>query len=520
MEQLVNERQIVEHKLVFGLKSARWQAILQWLTYIFYGICFGMIPALFKLSNLPSAKPDMIEIMGAINLVLITSFSIAIISWSFASDLKQNHPHYYYLMHLLNGILMIVPTIMVSALPITTQGQTSSLDLATNIFWRQSLALIGLAIHSVLMIGFNCFLWIRFKRTYALTQARLQLANPLWILLLAAPLTTFMGAKFNLDNLPEATWYLIVLASPGMWLITTIISATIILWIRRNRHVLLGDLTNERLVIINDWDYLKNGALFSAMIGSATFLIAFNWNNINTMTGFLAVEISINIVLIAIMATIGIIRQLIDFKSKTWLKIQTWCKKQDMLLIFELLFVVLILKALVLQIVGLISLNWQSDANLSPLAFQLAIISTISAIVYLSFKPFLIQNISIRNNWSLIAMIVAALMMFVFITVFASLFGIDDQFPPFLPALMLALALIALTISIVSQIISFTKAWTKAALQLIANDADLTASDQQTILTDRDQSRYEQGQAPLTTNDYIDQAYVDQVHQREHQILN
>lgn len=520
MEQLAKNHQIVEHQLVFGAKPVRWQAILQWLSYLFYGIAFGMIPALFKLSNLPSAKPDMIEIMGAINLILISCFSIAMISWMFASDLKQNHPYWYYLMHLINAILMLIPTVLVAITPITTQGQTSSLDLATNIYWRQMLALIGLAIHSVVLVGFSAFLWNRFKRTYALTKSRFAIAMGLWWLLLAAPLTTFIGAKFNLDNLPEATWYMIVLATPGVWLINVIVNASAILWIRRNRHVLLGDLTNERLVTISDWDYLKNGALFSAMIGCATFLLAFNWNNVNQFSNLLGLEIALNLILIAIMATIGIIRLLVDFKSQPWLKIQTWCKKQDMLFIFELLFVIMILKAMVLQAVGLISLNWQNDANLSPLAFQLAIVSTISTVVYLSFKPFLIKNISIRNNWSLIAMIVAALMIFVFITVFASLFGIDDQFPPFLPALMLALVLLAITFSIISQIINFTKGWTKASEKLVINDPILSASDHQTILNDRDQNRYQQGQPPLATNEYIDQAYVDQVHQQEQRILN
>ena len=56
--------------------------------------------------------------------------------------------------------------------------------------------------------------------------------------------------------------------------------------------------------------------------------------------------------------------------------------------------------------------------------------------------------------------------------------------------------------------------------KLIVNDPILSASDRQTILNDRDQNRYEQGQPPLATNEYIDQAYVDQVHQQEQRILN
>lgn len=525
MEQLAKKSAYVEDNLRVGIRSWRWESVLQWISYIFYGICFGMIPALFKLSNLPSAKPDMVEIMGAINLVLVSFFSVTIVSWSFATDLKQHHKYLYYLIHIANGILLLIPTIMVAMVPITTQGQTSSLDVATNIYWRQMLLLIGLAIHSMVMIGISVGLWISFRRFYGLTKTRLLLANILWIFILSGQIMTFIGAKFNLDNLPETTWYMIVLAAPAMWLITTLVGACAILWIRRKRHILLGDLTYERLVSISDWDYLKNGALFASMVGSATFLIAFNWNNINQMDNFLWVEIVLNILMIVTMATIGIIRLLIDFKSRPWYMIQRWCKKQDMALIFETLFTIMIVKALVLQIVALFNLNWQSDANFHPLAFQLGIVTTVSAMVYISFKPFILQNVTFRNIWSVVAFVACALMIFVFITVFASLFGIDDQFPPFLPALILAFTTVAIAIGLISQIVVFSKTWLnkkeqKLSAKLVEKDPQMQVSDSKTILKERDQAAFNAGYEPPIKNPYVDQSYVEQVQNHQQQILN
>ena len=545
LEQLSHQQLNINEPTNVGIGRFSFEAILQWISYIVYGVIAGMIPALFKLANLPSAKPDMVEIMGAINLVLSFAFSIGFVCWMFATDLKQQHRYLYYLSHLINALALLLPTILVAITPITTQGQTSSQDVATNIYWRQMLIVIGLAVHSVIMAALSGFLWVRFHKDYGLTQSRLVFVNLGWIVLLLGPIATFVGASYNLDNLPDITWYMITLATPLVWLLTTITSAIMMLWVRRKRHILLGDLTHERLVTISDQEFIKTGALFSAMVGAAVFLIAFNWENINQVDPLMWAEVALNVILIAIMATIGIVRFSFDlvnqrreakqfdhdrdnkfsWKLKPFTKMQMWCKQQDMLLIFESLFMVLIVKALIFQVIGLITFDWQNNANLHPLPFQLAICTTLCATIYLSFKPFVVPKVAIYNLWSTVAMVMAALATFVFISVFASLYGIDDQFPPFLPALLISFTLFALGCALLSQIILYSGSWSKRRLERLnqqyqVSDPLLQVSDPKAILAQRAIDQEQGGRAPDPENHYIDQAYVKAVQNRESQILN
>ena len=439
-----NKEAVISNQEIVG-KSWRFDALFKILSYLLYGVFFGVLPATFKITNDSAVDQNPIVISSIVGLLAIAIFSIAIVYWMFKGDVKHHLPLVYSIAHLINALTLSVGVLL------TTILYPNQADLTSRVFLTMVYFGAWAVVMPLVMIG----LLFTSRKKFPLSWSKAPFAFFSWIILALVQVMIYLSQSAISDGkADERTLFLAI--SLVVFVLAALVFLFSIIYIHRFRDVLLDERAEFEIQSIHDWESAKVLSIVSAAVASMTYLVVLLWDQAVEFAHFaLFIDLVLNAIIVVAYIAIVVYIKTVNVQNKQKLyRISKFFKSIDNTLLLEMFVWFIIVKSALIQ--GVLINDNDLITNDYVLMTLISFASITLLYVVTTIGSLNIPNI--RNVASSSFVIVFSVISVIFTIVFnTALDGGAQYAPKWLTLVMLLITLIGISISLIIKISTISK---------------------------------------------------------------
>lgn len=451
---------VVSTKSIQAPKS-KFEIFFKLISYIFYGFLFGMLAASFKFAD--TSEQIQVETSSVIAVFAISFLSIAVIYWTFKGDIRRYIPVNYYLVHLLNAILLVLGVFIISWFPI---GNGTQAQIKDNIVERQFIVMISMFVWAIVMSLMIIISFARVKKLFPLSWTKIGYTSLILMLFAFTNLFIFLAAINYRDDKTDASTIMQVVGF-SIYLVSFILFVLGITYIKVYRDILLGERTDYEIQTIRDWDNVKVLSLISSSIAVITFIIIIFWDQTIKLNSVVYAELIVDVIFVLSYLFVIIVswKNAKDSSSKG--RFTQAFKSIDSIMLLEVIAWIILMKTAIIQ-GGLISAQGD-NVNNEDLFISGAIAYASIIILYLIATIFNVQTPNLKNSSISIATIVGAIFLESVVLAFVSEYDVISH-PVWLSLFMVFPLLLGISISLIIRVWMVGKIFKGREQQIIVSN--------------------------------------------------
>lgn len=442
------------------IRGKKWklESLFRIASCIFYGFFFGMLPASFKFSS-PSSD-YIVEITSIIGLLAIALMSIMVIYWTFKGDIRKHLYVNYYIVHMMNALLLSVGVLVLAFFPISFNSNIA----LENVRQRQFILMICLILWSIFMSLILLFSFMRVKKLFPLSWSKIVYSQLIFVITGLMHVLFFLAAVSEYNGKSDNTKIFLIL-SLLTYVLATILFVFALSYIKVYRDILLGERTDFEIRAIKDWEDAKILSIIVSTVASIVFIFSLTKDKIQDLNIFVYIEIAVDAIFILLFLLISLGLRLVD---KNTSKLLDLVKSIDYILMLEVFVWIILVKTTVIQGIC-VSVNQNLlPSEITSFYISAAIAFGSIALLYIIAIVMSINIPNLRNVAMSISSVVASILLALFTLTFTTTFAIPQlELTQWLPLFMLLTMVLGTTISLVLRVFDVSKIFKSSSFKYI-----------------------------------------------------
>ncbi|MGL4343526.1 MAG: hypothetical protein ACRCRZ_03100 [Metamycoplasmataceae bacterium] len=444
-------------------KNPRWEKYLRVLIFALYSAFFAIIPSIFIFSNvsLSTQSINLSEIIMIFTVLVLGIFSIYAIYWIFGDSFRRVFWKKYYIIHLINSLLLSLVVIMMS-IPLWKLIDPSGLTIEQDILERLQYYLIFLGVWAFSFLASLSYVVLSVRKRFPINFLKFKFITFITFLFFSIAILAFVlanlivqqGSATNLGLIFE----IIIIAIAVLSIILIVFSY---IYVKLFKDTILANKTEKEIRQIENTKlltFLLKSSIFAGLLIFGIALLS-KIPSINSSINWISiVEISIDAIFVVGFGTVIFLQKKATLKQKR--STIPFINSLDSILFFKLVTWSIAIKALVLSTVVISSTtNFEQNESIILL---LASSASILIILFMC-SMFNINFPNIKNLSGLIINLVTFVVLFVSIIIVISWFG-TYQFDGnihFIAVFVLLEVAIGMTVELFVQLFSTKKFFNK-----------------------------------------------------------